>query len=422
MESILTMYTEFSTLMKANPVVAGAVSLWGLTVVTFILKVAPVKVGQFIFDQITTTMTIENCGGFTNERNFDRFLAMFSENSLTRFSRSLSFISASYFNEPKLSAGLGFHIFLKNGRFFWFRMSALNSTATEKEKKTICVYTLGRSHAAFEQLVLDFKYNAFVAEPEIYVPDKHSWKSVCNLPQRSIDTVIINEKLKTSIIHNLDHMYENGEWYKKRGLPHKKTFVLHGVPGTGKTSIISALARKYNKNVCLINLSDTFNDELECLMRTVPPKSFVVFEDFDTAGAVGDRKQKKQNDDNEYMSLDLTTILNVLDGIVRLDGICVFMTTNFLDNIDDAVLRKGRVDHIYEIKPFQNEEVRSYINLMYPDEVVPDLTFGQINGCDIQSLYMEYKEDFNGFISALPVISVIEYSSTSEVVVENVCR
>lgn len=417
METILLYYTEFQSLMKTNPILAGVFSLWGLTVITFILKVVPLRICEFLFTQCTTTMIIENCGGFHNEKNFSNFLTLFYNNQWSSFSRSLSFISNGYFGDAILSAGVGKHVFIKNYRIFWFDMSTLNSQATEKEKKIIKIYTFGRSHKAFEMLTEEFKYKSENSIPEIYSPEKDGWKTICKAPNRDINTIVINDSIKNKIIEDIDHLYSNKEWYKKRGLPYKKTFILHGIPGTGKTSIITGLANQYKKNICLVNLNEVYNTELETLMRTIPRNSFVVFEDFDSASSTSTRKPKdvtEKEKDKNYCSVDLTTILNVLDGVVRLDDVCLFMTTNTLESIDAAILRKGRVDHIYEIKPFQDKEVKDYITLMYPDETIPDVTFGDIVGCDIQALYMEHKENYNSFIQELPVMGTVTHISVKE--------
>ena len=110
---------------------------------------------------------------------------------------------------------------------------------------------------------------------------------------------------------------------------------------------------------------------------------------------------------NAVNDISLTTILNTLDGAVRLNDVVIFMTTNHLENIDPAVLRKGRVDHIYKIEYLKHNEIVDYINLMYKDTnfiLDENIRFGEIAGCNIQDLFMEHKEDFNSFIASLPII------------------
>jgi len=102
-------------------------------------------------------------------------------------------------------------------------------------------------------------------------------------------------------------------------------------------------------------------------------------------------------------SLSLSAFLNALDGVVPLDNVIVFMTTNVIDNIDPALLRKGRVDHIFNIPYLEDEEVITYIETMCPGYSYPiDRRFKPIAGCDLQALYLEHKHDPALFIDSIP--------------------
>lgn len=45
-----------------------------------------------------------------------------------------------------------------------------------------------------------------------------------------------------------------------------------------------------------------------------------------------------------FSPLTLSGILNALDGVASSDGRIVFMTTNYIDRLDSALIRPGRVD------------------------------------------------------------------------------
>ena len=434
MDTLIALYADFQAMMKANPVVAGAFSLWGLACVTYIVKVIPGRIASFFRRQFTTSLTVNNAGWRGNEEQFNGFIDWYSKTGWLRWSRNLSLDSKNWNAEQIIvSAGVGLHIFFWKGRLFWFERVKLESSGTDKEKHEITIMTLGRNQRPILDLVESFRYRPDESQLKIF-SFKDDWNMVATIPRRSIDTVIINRNLKRRLIRDIEYFTNNREWYQRRGMPHKLTFVLHGVPGTGKTSLVSALAAHFNRNICVLSLASMSDTTFANAMATIPKNSVVLIEDFDSAGAVKSRglsgfvntlraapadapsdgdviansvatlepAKPRELDLDSYSFLTLSSVLNTLDGVVRLDDTILFMTTNCLDKIDPAVLRKGRVDHIYEIEIMKHDEVVDYIKLMYPEVEVPsDLYYHPIAGCDIQALFMEHKEDFNGFHDAL---------------------
>ena len=61
--------------------------------------------------------------------------------------------------------------------------------------------------------------------------------------------------MKDSIVNEIDKFLSRKNYYKKHGILHKRTFLLEGPPGTGKTSLITCLASKYDKNLYLLKFS-----------------------------------------------------------------------------------------------------------------------------------------------------------------------
>jgi hypothetical protein len=78
------------------------------------------------------------------------------------------------------------------------------------------------------------------------------------------------------------------------------------------------------------------------------------------------------------------------------------MTTNTLESVDKAMIRKGRVDYIYEILPLTHVEVLDYIQLMFPDYQGPTEQYADILGCDLQAIYFEHHDNVVDFINAIP--------------------
>ena len=69
------------------------------------------------------------------------------------------------------------------------------------------------------------------------------------------------------------------------GIPYRRGYLLHGPPGSGKSSFIQALAGSLSYDICLLNLSERglTDDKLNYLMSNAPERSFILIEDVDAA-------------------------------------------------------------------------------------------------------------------------------------------
>lgn len=436
---IANLWSEFSLVMKANPIVAGAVSLWGLAVLTYCLKFIP-KVYYFIKSQCMTSLVMNNAGYSGNETQFKAFMTWYNDSPWRSWSRTMSLDGNLGWRAEGdayvIGPGYGNHFFFYKYRLFWFNKSELNSQGSEKEKQQIVIKTLGRSQKPIYELIQDFAYVPKEDDMCIYVWRDNQWNMQTTVKRRPIESVVLKKEIKDSLVNNMQYFFDNREWYEKRGLAYKQTNVLHGVPGTGKSSTIKALASHFGRNICNIDMDMMSNMSFESAMATVPKNSIVLIEDFDSCSSthsrtganmalkakgdlsskvvsvsVDDGKPKPSEEQtprsaladfaSEFPQLTLSKILNVMDGVVSLDGTVIFLTTNHLEKIDSAVIRKGRVDNIFEIPYMEDTEIREYIGLMYGEVALPECTFAPTAGCDIQGLFLECRDNHEEFIDKL---------------------
>lgn len=413
------LYANFALMLKTYPWLAGAFSLWGLTVLTYLLKYIPAFF-NFVKRQVMTTLELNNAGYSGNETQFKSFMKWFLDSPYSKWSRYLSLDgNYSWYDSTNgtdktyiVGAGYGTHFFIYKRRLFWFTKAALNSQGSEKEKQTIVIKTFGRSQKPILNLIEDFAFKPKVEDVSIYTfSSNNQWQMLTSVKKRPIDSVILNKDLKKELMSNLTYFFNNRDWYQTRGLAYKQTYILHGKPGTGKSSTIKALASHYNKNICIIDLSMMSNTSFESAMSTVPSNSIVLIEDFDSCKALHKRESGEdgvtKTGEETFEFLTLSKILNVMDGVVSLDGTVVFFTTNFIEHIDSAMVRKGRVDYMYEIPYLEDAEIKDYIKLVYPTIQIPDCTFSTIAGCDLQALFMECKENHIEFINRLDKVSEV---------------
>ena len=73
------------------------------------------------------------------------------------------------------------------------------------------------------------------------------------------------------------------DWYRARGIPYRRGYLLHGPPGCGKTSYITALAGELQYSICVLNLSDRSmsDDRLAHRLADAPENSIILLEDVD---------------------------------------------------------------------------------------------------------------------------------------------
>ena len=160
--------------------------------------------------------------------------------------------------------------------------------------------------------------------------------------KRELPSVVLAQDVSERIEHDLRGFLGRGKWYAERGIPYRRGYLLHGPPGSGKTSFIQALAGALSYNICLLNLSERglTDDKLNHLLGLVPERSFVLLEDIDSAF----NRRAQTSEDGFKGSVTFSGLLNALDGVASSEERVIFMTTNHFGKLDPALIRPGRVD------------------------------------------------------------------------------
>jgi hypothetical protein len=215
---------------------------------------------------------------------------------------------------------------------------------------------------------------------------------------RTFDNVFFQQKKQ--VRHRTKFFLEHREWYERKGIPYTLGFLYHGPPGTGKTSTIKAIANEGRRHIINIQLSEIktkqqlqhlfFNDEIHVyngtnLERYTIPVSerLYVIEDIDAMGdTVLKREWKKptvakkeepepfMHREEEKDTLDLSFLLNLLDGTLEANGRILIITTNFPERIDKALIRPGRIDMIVHFQKCTLEVVNEMVTSFYDKEIV----------------------------------------------------
>lgn len=87
------------------------------------------------------------------------------------------------------------------------------------------------------------------------------------------------------------------QWYADRGIPFRRGYLLHGVPGSGKSSLIHAIAGELMLDIYTLSLSSSWisDSTLTTLMGRVPARCIVLLEDLDAAFTRSVTRDKSSN-------------------------------------------------------------------------------------------------------------------------------
>eukprot|EP00794_Sanderia_malayensis_P004590 gene4590-5193_t len=276
--------------------------------------------------------------------------------------------------------------------------------------ETVTLSSIGRNKEIFYEMLTEAKTLA-ISEQEgktiMYVPMGSEWRQF-GFPRRRrpLDSVILRDGLAEKIYNDVNDFIQNSKWYTDRGIPYRRGYLLYGPPGCGKSSFIQALAGELQYSICIMNLGERglSDDRLNHLLSVAPQQSIILLEDIDAAFSKRDEEFEKKMATTGYYANHVTFsgLLNCLDGVVSTEERIVFMTTNYLERLDEALVRPGRVDMQEMIGHATKSQLRRTFERFYPttDKLVAqqfchdvDSIGRQLSMAEIQGYFMSYKED-----------------------------
>lgn len=166
--------------------------------------------------------------------------------------------------------------------------------------------------------------------------------------QRPIDSLFFDTDVKEQITNHIDTWLENEQLYADRSLLFKTGILLQGDPGTGKSSLVIALATKYNMEIININMPSFRNIDIERVIDSINAdqnKYIVLLEEIDCVFNKANREDGADKEDKMYIS----DLLQFIDSPKSPNNVIFIATTNYPDKLDPALVRKGRFDLIVNV-------------------------------------------------------------------------
>lgn len=350
-----------------NQFASGGILLMALGAVGAYLRKVPTTVWNWLLKRFTLSITVTE-----QSPNIQKSLQLWLDtNPAFKNNRRIDARETG-----KSERGQRVVLSLSEGtHWFWFEGRPIRVTFERSEDakggydrqrpEKLTLQMIGRDKNRVKKFLdlIQQDFDAFYAgRTGLYIYNDDYWRRNGELPARSLDSVVLDGDTKEVVLADIKRFFASEDFYTKTNIPYHRGYLLHGLPGTGKTSLMAAIANALNLNVYQMNLSRMDDAELIEAMNSVPRNSLVLFEDIDCS--FGKRAEpKKETTESKIESkiekligVSLSGFLNAIDGLRAPRGIVMFMTTNHIENLDPAMIRPGRCDVHVEFKEITTEQ------------------------------------------------------------------
>jgi chaperone BCS1 len=200
---------------------------------------------------------------------------------------------------------------------------------------------------------------------QVYVWDENYWDQSHKWTKRSMESMSLNKEGK-QLLEDVKKFISNDTeaLYSRLGVPYKRNYLLHGAPGTGKTSIIRSIASELGYNIATLHFDGTLNDmKFMRAIQTIPENCILLLEDIDHIF-----QERKKNDEHKN-AISFSGLLQCLDGFGSQYKLITMITTNFIDVLDKALIRRGRIDKMVEFKYANRDQIHHMYQRFVPEKM-----------------------------------------------------
>lgn len=367
----------------------------------YALKSIPGKIYSFLYGRSTITVEI-----FSDNSNFVDIVTELNKNTVNWLSRR------NVLDKDAMSVGMGNSWSRFRGKLVKVNREKEKSDSKEF-KQTISVVHFFASKSKVTKLYSDFiveKKHVNKDKTKVYALNKDYVQHLKDIPNRSRESVFIDPATLDHIEKRVRFFLDNRKWYEARGIPYKYALLLHGIPGTGKTTLAKYIAGLTGRDVIMISpsklpgLAIALNNIYDYDDNHVKSSYLGIMEDIDCDNITAKRDDPTDDEDDDntassdagkFNLVSLADLLNAIDGINSPENFILVATTNHLTKLDPALFRKGRFDDVIEVMPLETSEIIRMVKYFFeaPDAKGFALEYEPLPGAVLQDIILQHFDD-----------------------------
>lgn len=219
---------------------------------------------------------------------------------------------------------------------------------------------------------LSFNLDALIKKLNKYVVIPKSF----DIADSFASSVYYYSRAQQEIVKSIQFWLSKRDWFLERGIPYKRTYLLKGPPGTGKSSFIRRVASVTGYSLSIIDVVGKFAD------RTPYRKGFRAKGFLNGDGEEMDAEPEKVEsikggrrilviedlDRVDLTKIRMDKLMNFLQGSESQEGLICFITCNDDMVFPEALLRAGRIDKEVTFGRFEEDGLKFIAKKVFNEE------------------------------------------------------